>query len=109
MRTTYVIRNGEFVEKPSTYTDAPQIITDEMPPTRHMGNGKYYTSKKKFRQATKEAGCVEIGNESPLTTPRKPVELDRRRRREDIKRAIGDLRDGRAPRMDQLRSMYKND
>lgn len=107
MRTTYVLRNGEFVEKTSTYVDAPQIITDEMAATRHMANGKYYTSKKKFREATKEAGCIEIGTESPLTKPRKPVELDRRQRREDIRRAMTQLRDGAAPRIDHLRSMFK--
>lgn len=108
--TTYVIRDGKLVEKTSLYSDAPYVITDEMPATRHMADGKHYTSKKKFRQATKDAGCVELGNETPLTKPRKKVELDRRERRDDIRRAISELRDGRAPRLDQLRrSMYREE
>lgn len=109
MRTTYVIRDGQLVEKTSEYIDAPMVISDEMAATRHMANGKYYTSKQKFRQATKDANCVEIGTEAPLTKPRKRVELDRRQRREDIRRAMTQLRDGMAPRIDQLRSMYKDD
>lgn len=108
-RTTYVLRDGVFVEKTSTYIDAPQIISDEMPLTKHMADGKHYTSKRKFRQATKDAGCVEIGTETNLTKPRKKVELDRRARREDIKRAIVQLRDGMAPNINQLRELYKGD
>lgn len=108
MRITYVLRDGKFVEKTTTYIDAPQIITDEMSATRHMADGKHYTSKKKFRDATRAAGCVEIGNEATLTKPRKRVELDRRQRREDIKRAMVQLRDGMAPSINQLRAMYKD-
>ena len=80
-------------------------ISDIMEPTRHMANGKYYTSKAKFRQATKAAGCIEIGNETKhLMKPRKTVKLDRRKRREDIKKAINDLKYGNVPRIEQLRS-----
>ncbi len=102
---TFVIRNGELVEKSSasnndapsaSNNDAPNVISDSMPPTRHMANGLTYESKSLFRQATRDAGCVEIGNENVIQ-PRKPVQLDRRQRREDIRRAISDLRDGRAP------------
>jgi hypothetical protein len=32
-----------------------------MPETKHPTNGKYYTSKSKFREVTKAAGLVEIG------------------------------------------------
>lgn len=106
MRTTYVMRDGELVEKTDyAGVDAPQVISDEMDATRHMADGKMYTSKQKFRQATKDAGCVEFGNEQ-LTGKRKPIVLDRRQRREDIKRAMVQVRDGMAPRIDQLREMY---
>lgn len=71
----------------------PSVIRDEMDPTRHMADGKYYTSKAKFREATRAAGCVEVGNEtSTIMKPRKPIQLDRRKRAEDIKRAIYELR-----------------
>ena len=70
--------------------------SDEIEPTRHMANNKYYTSKKKFREATKAAGCIEIGNEtSHMLKPRKSKVPDRRQRREDIKRAVWELKNGR--------------
>ena len=68
------------------------IIRDEMDPTRHMGTGEYFTSKAKFRQRTKDIGCVELGNDPSLLKPRKPVMLDRQKRIDDIKRTIEQLR-----------------
>ena len=71
---------------------APAVISDEIEPTRHMATGKYYTSKAKFREATKMAGCVEVGNEvSTLLKPRKPMPLSREQRRNDIRRALHQL------------------
>jgi len=73
-----------------------RFISDEMPPTRHMANGKLYTSKKKFRDETRARGCIEVGNETKtLLAPRKQVKLDKRKRRDDIKRAIWELKNGR--------------
>ena len=83
------------------YTEGNQKVTihyipDEMAPTRHMIDGKLYTSKKKFRNETKARGCVEVGNDTAaLLKPRKRIELDKRQRRDDIKRAIWELRNGR--------------
>jgi hypothetical protein len=97
--TTYVYRNGKLVDKNtapprnSKLGKASFVISDEMPETRHMADGKYYTSKAKFREATRAAGCVEVGNEtSTLLKPRKPIELDRNQRREHIRQVINDLR-----------------
>src|SRR6516164_3340620 len=65
------------------------IISDEMDATRHMADGKMYTSKAKFRQATRAAGCVEVGNEtSTLLKPRRPTFATRDQRRQDIRAAI---------------------
>lgn len=99
--TTYVYRDGELVEKhlaaPRETSSQCYVISDEMPPTRHMADGNYYTSKKKFREATRRAGCVEVGNETAtLLKPRKSVELDRGARREAIHRAIHQLRNQRS-------------
>jgi len=71
--------------------------SDTMAPTRHMCNGKYYTSKKKFRDETRARGCVEIGNETKAILNSKPkvVKLDKKKRREDIKRALWEVRNGR--------------
>lgn len=71
--------------------------SDTMAPTRHMCNGKMYTSKKMFRDETRARGCVEIGNEtkSILNSKPKQVKLDKKKRREDIKRALWEVRNGR--------------
>jgi hypothetical protein len=75
---------------------AVYVIGDEMAPTRHMADSKLYTSKAKFRETTKAHGCIEIGSETNyLLKPRKPVPLDRGKRREDIKQAIYNIRNGR--------------
>ena len=98
--TVYVMRNGKLVEKhlaAPLYSsdDAVQVISDSMDQLRNMADGKYYDSKSEFRQATKAAGCVEYGNEIPtLLTPRKPIPLDRSKRRDDIRRVIYELRNG---------------
>jgi hypothetical protein len=68
------------------------VIQDEMSPTRHMADGKTYTSKHKFREATRAAGCVEVGTE-PVRA-RKQVALDRGQRRDDIRRALYEVRNG---------------
>lgn len=100
--TTYVMRNGELIEKhlagprDGERADATYVISDTMAETRHMADGKYYTSKSEFRKATRAAGCVEVGNEtSTLLKPREPVRMDSAKRREDIQRAIHQLRNGR--------------
>lgn len=95
---TYVYRNGEIVDKrfaapKETHGSAAYVISDEMPETRHMADGKHYTSKAKFRQATRAAGCVEVGTEtSTLLKPRPQIRLDEGKRRDDIRKAIYDLR-----------------
>lgn len=73
--------------------------SDQMEPTRHMASGKMFTSKKKFRDETKAYGCIEVGNETKhMLKPRKPAKLDRRKRRESIKKAINDLKYGNVPK-----------
>lgn len=93
----------DVVDKQAVIGNQPvtmNYISDTMDATRHMADGKYYTSKKAFREATKRAGCIEIGNETKyLTKRREPKKLDRRQRREDIKKAIHDLRNGKTPRI----------
>ena len=36
--------------------------SDDIPPTKHPVTGQYYTSKTRFREATRAAGCVEVGD-----------------------------------------------
>jgi hypothetical protein len=94
------MRNGKLVEKqyaaPLYVADeAIHVISDTMDHLRHMADGKYYDSKSQFRKATRAAGCFEIGNEvATVLKPRKPIELPRAQRREDIKRAFYEARNG---------------
>jgi len=63
--TTYVLRNGELVEKhlatPKHVT--PGIIRDTIDTTWHPANGRHYDSKSEFRRVTKAHGCEEVGTE----------------------------------------------
>jgi hypothetical protein len=76
-----------------TKSSAPYVISDSMPAMKHMATGETIDSKAKFRQATRAAGCVELGNE-PIRN-RAPEKLDGGKRRDDIRKAIYDLRNGR--------------
>lgn len=73
-------------------------IADEMSPTRHMAlpvTAAPITSKHKFREITKQQGCIEVGNET--LKPRKPIEMSRKDRREAIRTAIKDLKENKIP------------
>ena len=72
--------------------DAPHVISDNMEPTKHHGSGRMIGSKRAFSAETRRLGMVEMGNEVPK--PRQPIKLDRRQRRDDIGRAIYQLRNG---------------
>lgn len=63
---------------------APHVLTDSMPPTKSMLDGKLYDSKARLRQTYRAAGVVEVGNDVPATPP-----APKRPRREDIKAAVG--------------------
>lgn len=69
---------------------APNVISDNMEPTKHHGTGRMISSKRAFSKETRQAGMVEIGNE-PIRM-RKPVPLDRSARRDAIRQAIHQLK-----------------
>ena len=102
--TTYVYRNGKVIDKRKVlqkYLDgkAPNVIRDEMDSTWHMEMEKTYTSlKHRFSQATRDAGCVEVGNDSAiLGRPRAPVAFNPTVRRREIRESIRrQLHGGRA-------------
>lgn len=97
--TTFVLRNGFLVEKDSAAPLAsdgrPQRhISDTQEPTWHPASGKYFSSKSRFRQHTRDMGCVEVGNSMPKLPQRKPIKPDRVQRVRDIQRAIYQLQNG---------------
>lgn len=68
------------------------VISDNMDATRHMATGRMHTSKSEFRKDTKASGCVEIGTDTSFLQPRQQIKLDRRKRRDDIRRVFYELR-----------------
>ena len=71
-RTTYYFEqdaDGNFkaVERrpERTEVNAPHVIPDSMDALKHHGDGKIYTSKRKFAKTTRALDLVEYGNEMP--------------------------------------------
>ncbi len=62
-----VVRDGKYLSWDEACKQEQEkyhsVINDEIPATWHPADGKFYTSKAKFRAATRAAGCVEVGNE----------------------------------------------
>jgi hypothetical protein len=91
------MRKGKLVDRARVVPlhvarEAVRVIRDEMDATRHMATGEYFTSKRKFRQRTRDVGCIEVGTETEtLLRPRKPVVLSRDARRQAIRNAIREL------------------
>lgn len=76
----------------------PQVITDAMPPTQSMTNGKVYESKSALRKTYLPSGnpqgqrYIEVGNDRP--PPRKPI-IDKAGIRRDFQKAAQDYNQGR--------------
>lgn len=49
-------------------------IMHDIEPYRSMIDGSIITSRSKHRVHLKQHGCEEVGNDSSLTKPRKPIE-----------------------------------
>ena len=65
----------------------PRIASDTMDLTEHV-DGKFYDSKSKFRQVTKEQGCIEIGNDPARHKLIQKPKPDAKARKEAVAKAI---------------------
>ena len=68
---------------------APMVICDGMPAVQSQNNGKMYDSKSAIRRHYKEAGVIEVGNDSSLWSGRRKAEpsyMERDARRRDSHR-----------------------
>lgn len=78
-----------FEERPQ----GPSIISDDLGAgvngLRNHADGRMYDGKSAFRQATRDAGCVEVGNE---VQRQKPPETPKHEIAETIKRAFEEER-----------------
>ena len=71
------------------------IVRDTMDALRHPVTGKVVDSKSAFRRMTKDAGCVELGNDAASVTERRPDQD--RSLRQDIHKAWQKLEQGYKP------------
>jgi hypothetical protein len=76
-RKTYVIRDGQLVEKQyasCSQPNAPTVMGD-IQPYQSMVTGEMVTSRSRHRAILKEHNCIEVGNETkylkskPLAPP----------------------------------------
>jgi hypothetical protein len=89
MRTTYVMRNGELVEKhkANDNIDAPMIMGD-ITPYQSMIDGSMIQSRSRHREHLKNNGCIEVGNESMETKLTAP---SNEKRREVLAQQLGNM------------------
>lgn len=77
---------------------APHIISDTMPPTEQV-DGRFYTSKSRFRAVGRELGLIEVGNEKVGPKSRSTdLKMTQQQRRDAIQKAIARYRAGERPR-----------
>ena len=78
MRTSYVQDpvTHELVPKDEYYrrydVNAPMVMPD-IQPYQSMIDGSIINSRSRHREHLREHGCVEVGNDSSLTRPPKPI------------------------------------
>jgi hypothetical protein len=104
MPTLVEVEPGKFRVFKKTVTPArsslpmPYIISDEMPPTEQV-DGRFYTSKAKFRAVGRQLGLTEVGNEKFKPKQRASASRENKaQRRRTLERAITQYKAGRRPR-----------
>lgn len=83
MKRSYVQIDGVLYEKGTEpYTRvAPDVLPDIQPYTS-MLTGELITSRSRHREHLRERGYVEVGNDSSLTAPPKPISAESKTRKE---------------------------
>ena len=89
MRKTYVMVNGELVEKhkANEVINAPMIMGD-IAPYQSMIDGSMIQSRSRHREHLKDNGCIEVGNESMETKRTAPSS---EKRREVLAQQLGNM------------------
>lgn len=99
----YEVGSNYFEER----KEGPAVISDALNGIhglRNHADGRVYDSKRAFSDATRRAGCVEVGNESPTVKP--PELIGRREIGETVKRAIEEHQSFGSAATARARSMY---
>ena len=74
----------------------PYVISDEMPPTEQV-DGRFYTSKAKFRAVGRQLGLTEMGNDK--RPPKKRIHSTRAERMASLHKAVAQYKAGRRVRV----------
>jgi len=75
----------------------PYVISDTMDATEQV-DGKFYTSKRKFREVGRALGLVEVGNEKFKPKQRtSSTATEKQKRRDAVKMAIAKTKAGHRP------------
>lgn len=81
----------------------PGIISDSMPPTMSMVDGRIYDSKHAIRATYKPSGnrdgkeYIEVGNDPSRLLPHRKIMPDRKKIRDAVRRAMVEYSYGRRP------------
>lgn len=65
MKRTYVMIDGEFVERKRGSKGNYHYVLSDIKPYKSMINGKMIRSRSEHRAHLKAHGCIEVGNEDP--------------------------------------------
>lgn len=71
MKRTYVMVDGEFVERKRDNKGRWHFVQPDIKPYKSMIDGRMITSRSQHRAHLKENGCVEVGNEDPTREVRR--------------------------------------
>jgi hypothetical protein len=71
MRRTYVMVDGEFVERKRDKKGRWHYVQPDIAPYKSMIDGRMITSRSQHRAHLKENGCIEVGNEDPTREVRR--------------------------------------
>src|SRR5215831_17147884 len=89
--------NREEIPPARSLLPAPHVISDEMPPTEQV-DGRFYTSKRKFRAVGRALGLTEVGNEKFKPKTRASASRENRQARHAaLAKAAAEYRQGRRP------------
>lgn len=65
MKRTYVLIDGEFVERTKDKKGRYHYVIPDIAPYKSMIDGKMVTSRSEHRRHLKANNCIEVGNEDP--------------------------------------------
>lgn len=65
MKRTYILVDGEFVERKKDQKGRYHYVVPDIQPYKSMIDGKMVTSRSEHRRHLKANNCIEVGNDDP--------------------------------------------